>query len=98
MNRSLITCFEDLSNEIFYEIFEFLDIFDVYKAFYHLNNRFDELFIRLSSPYKVNFNLITKTTFEKRCQHIIIPNVDRIISFRLSNWFFSQLFTFINYI
>jgi hypothetical protein len=83
----VLICFEDFSNEIFYEIFEFLDTCDIYDAFYHLNDRIRQIVIQLSLPYKINLDLISKTTFQDRCQYIIIPNVYRIISLSLSNWF-----------
>ncbi len=31
--------FEDLPNEIFYQIFEYLDVYDIYYGFYYLNHR-----------------------------------------------------------
>ena len=43
----LIVCsfIENFSNEIFYEIFDYLDGYDIYKAFSNLNNRFENLLI-----------------------------------------------------
>jgi len=38
--ESRITHFEDLSNEYFYDIFEYLDSYDVYKIFSKFNSRF----------------------------------------------------------
>ncbi|CAF3279522.1 unnamed protein product [Rotaria sp. Silwood2] len=83
---SSISCFEELSNEIFYEIFEYLDICDAYEAFYDLNNCFHNIFIQLTLPYKIYVNLISKRDFEKHCKYIRSADVDRIISLHLLNW------------
>ncbi|CAF1452622.1 unnamed protein product [Rotaria sordida] len=45
-------CLEELANEILYEIFEYLDGYDIYKGFYKLNNRFQNL--------SINSNILTK--------------------------------------
>ncbi|CAF4575548.1 unnamed protein product, partial [Rotaria magnacalcarata] len=36
---------QNLSNEILYELFEYLDSYDIYKGFYNLNRRFQNLAI-----------------------------------------------------
>ena len=46
-NDHLLTTIENLSNEIFHEIFDYLDGFDVLSAFSNLNIRFQEI---LHSP------------------------------------------------
>jgi len=38
-----ISAIEDLSNEIFYELFQYLDDTETYRVFNHLNSRFQEL-------------------------------------------------------
>jgi len=38
-----ITCIEDLSNEIFYEIFDYFDGGEIVKTFFNLNSRFEQL-------------------------------------------------------
>ncbi|CAF1421320.1 unnamed protein product, partial [Rotaria sordida] len=48
-----ITCLEDLSNEIFYEIFDDFTNYGLYEAFSNLNSRFEQL---LSSP-SVRFDI-----------------------------------------
>ncbi|UJR20097.1 hypothetical protein I4U23_023231 [Adineta vaga] len=54
-----ITCFENLSNEIFYEIFAYLDGFNIFMVFHTLNNRFENLLINSSMSMKCE---ITSTT------------------------------------
>ena len=76
--------FEDLSNEIIYEIFDFFDYFHAYETFSYLNARFHNLFTRSRFPLKLNFSSITKSTFEICCEDVIKHNEDRIKSLCLS--------------
>ncbi|CAF4907485.1 unnamed protein product, partial [Rotaria sp. Silwood2] len=50
---SLKIYLENLSNELFYEIFDYLDSCDLYKAFSNLNIRFLNLIFRSSFPLKI---------------------------------------------
>ncbi len=50
----LITSIENLSNELFYEIFEYLDGLDIYIAFSNLNYRFQQLVTSSSIRFKIN--------------------------------------------
>ncbi|CAF4582832.1 unnamed protein product [Rotaria sp. Silwood2] len=83
--KSMITCFEDLSNEILYDIFEFFDSYDIYEIFSNLNNRFYYLIIHSSLPLKLNFSFLSKTTFQHRYNTILMSNIHRIISLQFSN-------------
>lgn len=80
-----ITRLENLSNEILYEIFEYLDICFVYNMFSNLNIRFEYLLKYSSLPMKVNLSWISKSTFEHYCKYILAPNLTRIISLNISN-------------
>ncbi|CAF1218779.1 unnamed protein product [Rotaria sordida] len=55
---------EDLANEILYEIFEYLDSYDIYKGFYNLNKRFQNLAINSNVLTKINISTISKSNFE----------------------------------
>jgi hypothetical protein len=84
--------FEDFSNELFYEIFDFLDVYHVYQAFCDLNLRFQRL-INSTLPLKINISsCISKSTFQHYYTYIIIPNKHRIQSLYLSNTFIVDLF------
>ncbi len=82
-----ISIFEDLSNELIYEIFEFLDFHYAYQSFYNLNVRFRNLFVYSNLPIKINISCISKFAFHRYLTHIIAPHTDRIQSLRLSNPF-----------
>lgn len=81
---SLLEC---LPNEIFYEIFDYLDHTQAYDAFFILNRRFQNLFLHSNLPIKVNISTISKSTFERYHTNVIIPNRHRIGYLRLSNPF-----------
>jgi len=51
----LTTYFENLSNEIFYEVFDYLDGIDIYNAFSNLNDRFEQLLNSSSFRFKIQF-------------------------------------------
>ncbi len=82
-NSTSITRTEDLSNDLFYEIFDYLDIFDIYEIFSDLNNHFRCLLTFSSVPMKIKLSFNSDTIFEHRCKNIIIPNIHRIISLHL---------------
>ncbi|CAF0833251.1 unnamed protein product [Adineta steineri] len=79
------TCFEDLSNELIYEIFDLLDFHHVYQAFDSLNARFYNLITNTTLPIEVNLSSISKSTFQRYNKDIILPNKHRIHSLHLSN-------------
>ncbi|CAF2816352.1 unnamed protein product [Rotaria sp. Silwood2] len=76
---------ENLSNELIYEIFEFLNYHHAFQAFYDLNQRFENLFLNSNIPIKINISTISKSKFEYFTKHIIKPNAYRIELIRLSN-------------
>ncbi|CAF1522426.1 unnamed protein product, partial [Rotaria sordida] len=82
---------EDLANEILYEIFEYLDGYDIYKGFYNLNNRFQNLAINSNVLTKINISTISKSNFEDYYYNILIPNQSQINFLRLSNPFVAEI-------
>ncbi|CAF4786954.1 unnamed protein product [Rotaria sp. Silwood1] len=82
-----ITLFEDLANEILYEIFEYLDIYHVYQGFIYLNKRLQNLLFHSTFPIKINISTMSKSNFNYYHGNIILPNQHRINSLRLSNPF-----------
>ncbi|CAF1285311.1 unnamed protein product, partial [Rotaria sordida] len=83
-NKSL---FEDLTNEILYEIFEYLDIYYVYKGFINLNKRFQNLLFHSTLLIKINILTMPKSKFHHYHINIILPNQHQINSLRLLNPF-----------
>lgn len=79
------TTFENLSNELIYEIFEFLNHHDAFQAFYYLNQRFQNLFLNSNLPLKIDLSSISKSKLKYYLTHIIKPCAYRIELFRLSN-------------
>ncbi|CAF3112325.1 unnamed protein product [Rotaria sp. Silwood2] len=84
-------CLEDLANEILYEIFEYLDPYDIYKGFYNLNKRFHNLAIHSNVLTKINVSTMSKSNFEDYYRNILIPNRNQIKLLRLSNPFTADI-------
>ncbi len=81
-----ITCIENFSNELFYEIFEYLDGCDIYKAFFlNLILVFQRLITDSSLPLKIELASEIKLEMINCCKNVIIPNKHRIVSFYLEN-------------
>ncbi|CAF1331228.1 unnamed protein product [Rotaria sordida] len=76
--KKTISCIENLSNEIFYEISDYLDGYDVYKAFSNLNIRLENLLISSSLPMKIEIS--SKTKLDSHYKQFIRSNKHYIIS------------------
>ncbi|CAF1342622.1 unnamed protein product [Rotaria sp. Silwood1] len=87
MRYNYKSSFEDLANEIFYEIIEYLDFYHVYKAFFNLNQRYQCILTNSIYPIRINILAMSKSNFEHYYNDIIIPNKHRINKIRLSNLF-----------
>ena len=86
-----ITVFEDLSNEVIYEIFEFLDHPHAFQAFYQLNQRFQNLFLYSNLPIRINISSISKLNFHRYLEDIIKSHPHRIQSLQLINPFSADM-------
>ncbi len=78
-----MTCIENLSNELFYDIFDYLDGCDIFYAFSNLNIRFQNLLNNSSLLFKINIS--SQSILQTRCKSFIIPNKHRIISLSFSD-------------
>jgi hypothetical protein len=90
-----ISCIENLSNEIFYEIFDYLDGYDIYKAFYNLNIHLKNLVINSSLSMKIEISF--KTIFLNHYKQFLNSNKHHIISLDFDGQFsldeFMEMFT-----
>ncbi|CAF0779165.1 unnamed protein product [Rotaria sordida] len=84
-NKKLMDCFENLSNELFYEIFDYLEGCDLFKAFSNLNNRFQVLLTSSSLRLKIDLRYREETILQYCSTYVVVPNKDRIISLSLGH-------------
>lgn len=90
--RSSSMRFEDLSNDIMYEIFDYLDMYYIYEAFSDLNIRFQNL-ICSTLPPNNNTLFLSKSNYQRYYKQFILPNVDRIRFVHLWNPLITDLFS-----
>ncbi|CAF1333805.1 unnamed protein product [Rotaria sordida] len=91
--KSSINQFENLSNEVIYEIFEFLNVYQLYESFFDLNTRFRNLCIYSNLPIEINNQSLSKSTFQRYYTNLILPNKHRIRSLDLSDPFIIDFFS-----
>ncbi|CAF5026192.1 unnamed protein product [Rotaria sp. Silwood1] len=79
-----IVSIEDLSNELFYEIFEYLDSGEIYQAFFKLNHRFQQLLNSSSLLLKIKlYYSESKETMMNNYKHIFLYNKNQVLSIHL---------------
>ncbi|CAF0713036.1 unnamed protein product [Adineta steineri] len=66
-------------------VFDYLDVKDIYFGFFYLNNRFQNLYLNSDIGYQLNLSNISKRDFESYHHHVLKPNHDRIKILHLSN-------------
>ncbi len=79
--QKAITSIEQLSNEIFHEIFDYIDACNIFNAFSSLNIRFNRLVNYSSSPIKIS--CFIPLDYNDCYRQVVLPNRHRIISFHL---------------
>ncbi|CAF4217004.1 unnamed protein product [Rotaria sp. Silwood2] len=77
-----INSIENLSDELFYEIFDYLNGCEIYHAFSNLNYRFEQLINSSSLLLKIN-SLRSKEIFLNNYQQVLRLNKDQIFSIHL---------------
>ncbi|CAF1127864.1 unnamed protein product [Rotaria sordida] len=85
--------FEDLSNDIIYEIFDYLDTYHIYECFFNLNKRFHNILLDSILPIHVNIPLRSKLNFDRYYTDFIQPNKHRIQSLYLLDPFAIDFFS-----
>ncbi|CAF1466635.1 unnamed protein product [Adineta steineri] len=77
--------FEELPNEIVYEIFDYLSAVDLLLCFFNLNSHFNKLLYEQLNKSHFDFRRISKVNFDYICEKYISSLVDQITSIHLSN-------------
>ncbi|CAF3170403.1 unnamed protein product [Rotaria sp. Silwood2] len=90
-----ITCFEDLSNELLYEIFDYLGGYGLYEAFSNLNSRFEQLLHSSSVLFKTHCYLIKFDEIINIFKQFMFANRHQIFSLHVNfitrnSYFFSS--------
>ena len=85
--KESVTHFEDLCNEIIFEIFECLDYVHVCEAFFYLNQRFRSLLTNSHFFISIDAASMSKPAFLRYQKDFLDNNIHRIRSFRISNVF-----------
>ena len=79
-----ITSIENLSNELFYEMFYYLDGFDISEAFSNLNYRFQQLLKSSSVLFQITLDSTFDEFYAYRYEQFILIHKDQIFSAHLS--------------
>ncbi|CAF1396824.1 unnamed protein product [Rotaria sp. Silwood1] len=88
-----ITLIENLSNEFFFEIFEYLDGYEIYQTFSNLNHRFQQLINSSSLLLKFNYHYLTTSDkiHMNNFKQFLFNHKHQIVSFYIQkNEFFSS--------
>jgi hypothetical protein len=86
-SRESCTYFEDLPDEIVYEIFDFLDVYHMYAPIFDLNIQFKNLLPNSRFPITIILSSMSRLTFAHYYKHVFMLNKHRMSSLGLSNLF-----------
>ncbi|CAF3194320.1 unnamed protein product, partial [Rotaria sp. Silwood2] len=86
------TCFEDLSNELLCEIFDYLNGYELYKVFSNLNSRFEQLFHSSFFLFKTHFYLFENDEIMNIFKQFMFFNRHQIFSIRVNFIFYDSSF------
>ncbi|CAF1073404.1 unnamed protein product [Adineta ricciae] len=86
------SCFEDFCSELIYEIFDYLDTYDVYQGFFYLNERFRNLCAHLHLVVQVDVLSTSKSVLQPYYDDFIAPNKHHIRSLHLLDLLAVDLF------
>mgnify|MGYP001028117369 FL=1 len=89
--KFVVTQFEDFSNEIFFKIFEYIEIFDLFNIFSNLNNRFTDLLKHPSLRFDATLTSQTNSNSE-----LLRFHQSQIVSLRFKAFFPNSDFFFTN--
>ncbi|CAF4701445.1 unnamed protein product [Rotaria socialis] len=84
-DKKMITSLENLSNDLLYEIFDYLDGGEIYKAFSNLNQCFQTLITSPSLLLNIDLRLQSENLSHYRSTCIVTPNRHRITSLSFSH-------------
>ncbi|CAF1571197.1 unnamed protein product [Adineta ricciae] len=70
---------ESLANELLLDIFECINAIDLFRAFYGLNTRFNELLLVHARTYHVDFQLASQHDFNHFCR-VYLPLISRQVA------------------
>ncbi|CAF1644744.1 unnamed protein product, partial [Didymodactylos carnosus] len=76
-------CLENISNELFVEICDYLDVYDIYYSFYNLNLRMNQIINSLN--VHVNLHYSSKQRFDYCCKFILPYLYNSLVYLTLSN-------------
>ncbi|CAF1089764.1 unnamed protein product [Rotaria sordida] len=80
-----ITLIENLSNEFFFEIFEYVGDCEIYQAFSNLNYHFQQLINSLFLLLKFNFyHLTSDNVYTNTYKQLLLNNKHQILSFHIT--------------
>ena len=77
--------FETLPNEVIFTLFEYIDDVHLFRAFYGLNIRFNDLLFAQYRLVHLDFRSIYRQDFNLICQHYLPFVIDRTVSLHLSD-------------